>query len=213
MAVKVNFVQAKTENETKNMCHGCSVYCCELIVELTVYDILRIMILENKKIDDFVSAHYADPDALYSFRADGIFNQLTLRHINGACVFFKKEENLKCSIDKSKPAHCLAYPFSFRTGKLRNDVLCPKENLAKTSRVKMSPEVLAYCRWEEERYLEMVDDWNLLSDGSESIEQFLRFAVSEMELEKTFVGRHLRKVKRSLLHLQKKVVPVTQKMP
>jgi Fe-S-cluster containining protein len=205
MALKVNFAQAKPE--TGNMCYGCPVYCCELTVELTIYDIIRIAVLENKQIDDFVSALYAAPDDLYSFRAEGKFLQLVLRHNNGACVFFKREEKLKCSIDSSKPAHCLAYPFSFRTGKLRTDVLCPKENYAMADSAKMSPDVLADCRWEEARYLEMVDDWNLLSDGSENIERFLRFAVSEMELEKTLWGRSLRKVKRSLLRLQNGKMP------
>jgi Fe-S-cluster containining protein len=202
MAVKVNFKKTQNPKPETNMCYGCPVYCCELTVELTIYDIIRIYVLENREIDDFVSAIFAAPDDLYSFRTEGAFVQLVLKHENGACVFFKRHEKLKCSIDQSKPAHCLAYPFSFRTGKLRTDVLCPKENYAKADRVKMSAGILADCRWEEERYLEMVHDWNLLSDGSGSIQDFIRFAVSEMEKEKTPSGRLLRMAGRSLLRLE-----------
>lgn len=199
MAVTVKY--GAPAPDSGNMCYGCQVYCCELNVELTIYDITRIMVQEGREIDSFVTAQYAGPDDLYAFRADGVMNQLALRHEKGACVFFRREEKLKCSIEKSKPSICLAYPFSFRTGKLRNDVLCPKENLAKADRVKMDAGTLEACRWEEERYLEMISDWNLVSDGSENIERFLRFAMSEMELESTFLGRQLRRMKRAIRRL------------
>ncbi|HSB46837.1 MAG TPA: YkgJ family cysteine cluster protein [Candidatus Bilamarchaeum sp.] len=214
MPLKVTFSDAGPSGQEAgkpgpeaNMCFGCAVYCCELFVDLTIYDILRISVLEKRNIDDFVSAMYAEPDDIYSFRAEGKFIQLVLKHVDGACVFFRRHEKLKCSIDSSKPALCLAYPFSFRTGKLRSDILCPKPNLALVHSAKMSPQALEDCKWEDERYQEIVEDWNILSDGSESIEKFLRFAVSEMELEKTPLGRARRRAGSALLRLQKRLVP------
>jgi Fe-S-cluster containining protein len=191
-------MKVSIEKPQSNMCYGCEVYCCTLLVELTSYDIFRIAIEQVKDPDDFVDVLFAEPGDLNVFRANGIMVKLALKHKGKYCVFFDREAKLKCTIDKSKPSLCLAYPFS-SGGSILSDALCPKENLKKAHSAKMSPEALADCKWELDRYIEIVQDWNMLSDGSQSVNDFLRFAAAEMTRESSPAGSIYRKARRAII--------------
>ncbi|MFN7991474.1 MAG: YkgJ family cysteine cluster protein [Candidatus Micrarchaeia archaeon] len=195
MAVKVNMEPRPEEN----MCIGCEMYCCSLYAELTSYDILRIAIGEKKEIDSFVDWTPAEADDALAFRCEGKMVKFVLKHGGTHCIFFRKDEPLKCSVEPHKPSVCLAYPFSLRSGKLMGNALCPPGNLLRADSVKMSQEVLADCRWEVDSYYDIVADWNLVSDGSEDIEDFLRFASAEMDLEMNPLGSLFRKARRKFL--------------
>ena len=186
------------EKPQTNMCFGCEVYCCALIVELTSYDIFRIVMEQGRDSDDFVDVLFAEPEDAIGFRAGGMIVKLALKHKGRYCVFFERDAKLKCTIDKSKPALCLAYPFDSE-GRIRKEALCPAENLKRVHSAKMSPEALADCKWELERYIEIVNDWNRVSDGSQGVNDFLRFAAREMAAERSPAGSFYRKARRSVM--------------
>jgi Fe-S-cluster containining protein len=208
MAVKVNFAQAETSGKTgENMCMGCPGHCCKLLVDLTSYDIFRIVILEKKDQRDFIEAVYAESDDAYAFRAEGAMVKLVLKHKeSGYCVLFNENDKLGCSIEGSKPAICLMYPFCGDGHTFQSKALCPPENRLKADYAKMSTDVYKDAIWEFQRYQEIIDDWNAKSDGSETPADFLKFAASEMDLEQTAWGRPIRKLKRSIRRLQSSVL-------
>lgn len=206
MAVKVNLPKAEPQEEKpENMCSGCPGHCCRLRVDLTSYDVFRLVLLENKPASDFAQAIFAEHDDALAFKAEGRMVKLILKHKqNGWCHFFREHKELGCSVEGSKPAICLSYPFSLVDGNsvMRGNALCPPMNRLKADRVKMSPHVLEDGLWEFSRYQEMVDDWNGFANGSETPADFLKFAASEMDLERTAVGRFVRKVKRKFRRLR-----------
>ncbi|HSB46838.1 MAG TPA: YkgJ family cysteine cluster protein [Candidatus Bilamarchaeum sp.] len=190
-----------------NMCAGCPGYCCKLLVDLTSYDLFRLVILEKKDALEFVEAVYAARDDAYAFRAEGSMVKLVLRHKeNGYCVFFNEKEKLGCSVEEGKPAICLMYPFCGDGRSFQSNALCPSENRRRADYAKMSKEVYMDAIWEFQRYQEIIDDWNTKSDGSENTADFLNFAAAEMELEKSPLGRQVRRLKRSIRRLQASVI-------
>jgi Fe-S-cluster containining protein len=191
--------------ETQNMCHGCPGHCCKLLVDLTSYDIFRLIVLSEKNFGDFAEVAYAKPDDAYGFRALGVIVKLVLRHKdNGYCVLFNEKNGLGCTVEESKPAICLTYPFVINGGRreFQARALCPPKNRLKADYAKMSPQVFDDAFWEFDRYQEIINDWNLAADGSELPGDFLAFAASEMELEKTRLGRIIRTLKRSIRKLK-----------
>jgi Fe-S-cluster containining protein len=199
MSVKVRMEKAE---EHPNMCTGCPGHCCKLTVDLTSYDMYRLAIVEGKAMDSFAHLVYADTDDAYGFKAEGKMVKFVLKHKeDGFCILFDKSKDFMCTVEGSKPAICLAYPFNIVDGKpsLRDDAACPPMNKLLADPVKMSVPVIEDARWEWARYLEFVDDWNLKSKGDEPAEKFLKFAAREMDLEKSPIGRAYRKIKRSLL--------------
>jgi Fe-S-cluster containining protein len=201
MAVKVEM-----ERPTTNMCLGCPGHCCKLVVDLTSYDMFRLALLEGKAMDSFAQLVLAEDDDAFAFKCLGKMVKFILKHKkDGFCVLLDDGASLKCTVEGSKPAICLAYPFSLRDGKplLRDDALCPPVNRLLSGRLKMSVPVLEDAGWEWARYQEFVDDWNLKAKGDEKPEDFLRFAAKETELEKTPLGRIRRGISRRLLWLRK----------
>ncbi len=192
--------------QSQNMCQGCQGHCCSLTVELTSYDIARIVVEKGRDPKNFVKYTDADEND-YSFKALGKRVKLILGHKkDGYCTFFDSKKTLKCSIDDSKPGICLAYPMDLHNGKsmLRTNVVCPLENLKKADFVKMSTAALEDCRWEWERHKEMLEDWNSFARGHENPEEFLRFAFREMQLETSPWGAIYRKIRRKVFRLVKK---------
>lgn len=202
----VNVKVAPPPAESQNMCSGCPGHCCRLRVDLTSYDILRITAIEERAPHEFAEAVIAAEDDALAFKSDGGMAKFVLRHrINGWCILFNEKKELSCTIERSKPAICLSYPFSLVDGKsaLRANILCPQKNRLMADKVKMAPSVLEDGIWEFLRYQEMVDDWNTVARGDESPEDFLRFAASEMDLERTPLGRIIRKLKRGFRKLRR----------
>jgi Fe-S-cluster containining protein len=181
--------------ESQNMCSGCPALCCKISAEITSYDIARIILNEGKDCSDFVQLARARSDD-QGFVAKNECMMFVLKHNQGSCVFLSADQ--KCSIENSKPSLCLSYPFELRFGKLfiRHDKLCPLKNLLRPDIGKMSKEVLEDYYWERDRYYEIVDDWNLFAEGTESPELFLKYAFDQMELESTPMGSIIRKIKR-----------------
>ena len=198
MAVKVKMKAA----EHTNMCTGCPGHCCRLRVDLTSYDMFRLAVVEEKALGSFAVIIDAEPDDAYGFRANGKMVKFVLNHAeDGFCILFDKKKDFKCTVEKSKPAICLAYPFNLVDGKpmMRPEAVCPPMNRQLADTTKMSAPVIEDARWEWTRYLEFVDDWNLTAKGDEPAEKFMKFAAREMDLEKSPLGRFYRKVKRRLL--------------
>jgi Fe-S-cluster containining protein len=209
MAVTVKFDNTNPGPAAENMCAGCPGHCCKLLVDLTGYDIFRLVILEKKDQADFLDVVYAKPDDAYGFRALGALVKLVLKHKDdGYCVFFDEKENLGCTVENSKPAICLTYPFVLNNGRreFQTAALCPPKNRLKADYVKMSPQVFEDAFWEFDRYQEIINDWNAAADGSETPNDFLNFAASEMDLEQSAWGRSIRKIKRSIRHFQKNLL-------
>ncbi len=188
----------------ENMCSGCIGLCCRgPTVDLTTYDMFRIVLSEGKVPDDFVTMVFAKPDDAFAFRTDqGMVKMIVRQKPGGHCVFLNPEAALKCTVERVKPAVCLSYPFWYQEGEpyLRNDVLCPPRNKGMADRGKMSKKALSDCHWESSRYMEIVTDWNMLAKENEPVEKFLKFAAKEMELESTPWGSALRSIKRRLMH-------------
>jgi Fe-S-cluster containining protein len=205
MAVKISVPPETLNPEPEtNMCFGCKVHCCTLQIDLTVYDIARISHFEKPvPFLVYVDAKRDDP---FAFRAFGkLVKFVLLKKQDGLCVFFDGRKNLYCTIEDSKPSVCLAYPMTLTASGqvvIRPNVVCPTENLRRADFNKMSKSVLEDYFWERERYYEFVADWNQTARGDESPEAFLRFAASEMDLEKTPPGRIIRKIKRRLRWLR-----------
>ncbi len=197
MAVTVKVEEQK--GPAANMCSGCHVHCCKLLVDLTSYDMFRLAILKERPIQEFTQLIRAATDDSYAFRSDqGMVKFVLKKRESGFCTFVDEGADLKCTAEDAKPAICLAYPFSLRDGKavMRDDVLCPPANKLLAHSGKMSVPVLEDAVWEWERYQEFIDDWNLGADGKKSAEEFLRFAANETELEKKPWGRMYRKAAR-----------------
>ncbi len=198
MALRVKMDQP----HSTNMCTGCPGHCCRLIVDLTPYDIFRLVHFEGLKIADFTELMRAAEDDAFAFRSMGGLIKFVLKHKeNGYCSLLDEGKGLKCTVEGSKPGICLSYPFSLKEGKpyVRDDALCPPMNRKMADFAKMSVPVLEDGRWEWARYQEMVDDWNLTAKGDEPPEEMLKFAAREMDLETYPLGRMYRKIKRSLL--------------
>lgn len=180
-----------------SMCAGCSAPCCSLRPELTTYDVARIMELEGRGLD-FVEFTEAARDDALPISASGRQMKMTLRREDGTCVFFNQSSPLKCSIDRSKPAVCIAYPYTFSNA-LGKNILCPPANLSKAD---ADMQALKDSEWEYERYKEIVQDWNSGKGGS--IADFIVFAAKEMEVEKSPLGSALRRARRSVFGLFRK---------
>lgn len=192
MPVKVQIV----DSTERGMCNGCASHCCKLTVGVTTYDVFRIMMEEKKDAAEFMYVAEADWDDAFAFRAQGKLAKIILKHRGDSCVFLNEKQ--ECTIEKSKPYVCLAYPFSLKDGALfmRPEALCPLENKARADTHKMSVDVLKDAQWEWDRYQEIVDDWNRSARGDEKPSEFIIFAGREMELEKSHWGSFLRKARR-----------------
>ncbi len=165
------------------MCDGCPAPCCKLSVELTCYDIARIFLGEKFSTTDFV--YYAEAgEGSYGFKAFNKKLQLMLRLKDGSCIFFKGSDSLHCSIEKSKPSICLSYPFIVAGNalKLQDKILCPPENIRRADSGKMNLELLKDNIWEWESYRKIIDDWNLIAKGDETVGDFWVFALQETDL-------------------------------
>ncbi|MEW6723142.1 MAG: YkgJ family cysteine cluster protein [Candidatus Micrarchaeota archaeon] len=202
MPVKVNLDAKSPKPQPENMCLGCPTLCCKNhIVDVTTYDIFRLAAEKGKDMAGFVEWIYASREDAFGFRCEGVMVKLVMKFEKGSCVFLDEGRALSCTVEESKPSVCLKYPFSAERGQsvMRPEALCPLPNRMRADAVKMSPKVLEECDWELERFGEMVEDWNLISDGSENLENFVMFAANEMALESNPVGRAFRKAKRALL--------------
>lgn len=195
-------VTVKMAEQTQNMCSGCPVHCCTLAIYPTSYDITRILIVGEKKFDSFIGYVEAAEDDPLAFKAwDKMIKFKIDKKQDGLCIFFDSSKKLYCTIEEYKPGVCLAYPMELRDGEvaLRDEAICPKENLKRADFNKMSKQVLEDALWEWDRYAEFVHDWNGFAKGNEKPEEFLKFAASEMEAEMNPIRVHLRHVRRSIL--------------
>jgi Fe-S-cluster containining protein len=203
MAVKIT-LPPETGNpkpEAPNMCLGCPGHCCKLTVDLTSYDIARIMALEKRVPDDFAMVVDASPDDYYGIKVEGGTRKIVLQHKGEYCVFFDRTARRGCTIEDSKPSICIYYPFHIRRGHpvIQEKALCPPANRARIDHAKMSQKALDDCYWEMERYAEIVSDWNALTDGKRTMDEFMEFASSEMKLEMNPFTSIYRKLKRMLI--------------
>jgi Fe-S-cluster containining protein len=166
---------------------------------MTMYDVARIAGLEGKEIGSFLQFLEADDRDAMAFRAGGRMLKMVLRAQGGKCIYHNPSSRLKCSIQDSKPAVCLAYPMKFllkNESGFMDNALCPAENLAK-ARTVIPQKTLIDARWEWERHLEIVSDWNSSSRGNEDASEFFAFAAREIEAEKTPLGSLLRRARRA----------------
>ncbi len=203
MAVKVALVKPP---KAPNMCSGCKVHCCKLVVDLTSYDMFRLSILQGLPLTEFTDLRRAQDDDSFAFRTNlGMVKFVLKRKPSGFCHFVDEGADLKCTAEDAKPSICLAYPFSLRDGKavMREDAMCPPANKLLADHVKMSVPVMEDAVWEWDRYQEFINDWNLGADGKKGPEDFLKFAASQIELEKTSWGRAYRKAVRWILYKAK----------
>jgi len=183
-----------------SMCMGCDAPCCSLRPELTTYDVARIMELEGKTVLDFVDFVDAARDDALPIAASGRRVKMTLRKKDGVCMFFDRSSHLKCSINHSKPAVCLAYPYGF-SKKLGSNVMCPPDNLSKAE-ADVRLDALRDSEWEHARYKEIVSDWNSGKGGA--IADFMLFAAKEMDAEKSPIGSALRHARRGIIGIFRK---------
>jgi Fe-S-cluster containining protein len=196
---KADGTEKKAQKPEFSMCAGCAGWCCSLYPELTTYDVVRIMELGGKDILEFLDFVEAQEDDALPFKACGQLVKMTLKRRGSSCIFFDNKSPLKCSIHDSKPAVCLAYPYTFISsdGTMMKRVICPKENLRKSDGA-LDKSTVHDARWEFERYSEFVADWNASARGDEEVKEFFAFAAREMEAEKTPLGSLLRKARRML---------------
>jgi Fe-S-cluster containining protein len=200
MAVKV---KVEKPQEEPNMCLGCIGHCCKLLVDLTTYDIFRIVAFTQKPAKDFAVLIEATIEDAFSFRlGDKLYKFVLDKHDDGFCVLLDKDKELKCTVDDVKPAICISYPFSLvdETVAFREDAVCPPGNRELVERLKMPLKPLRESVWERMRYIEIVDDWNVIAGDEDSLEDFIGFAAKEMELERSPLGSAYRKAKRFMLH-------------
>lgn len=171
------------------MCLGCNAFCCRLRVDLTLFDIARIFHMEGRPMEEFTTVAYAAGDDRFAIRLKGGLFKLVLMNDNGRC-HFAKSGDLRCAIEKAKPAICISYPFSIRDGVpyLRNNVACPFDNLLIADRTKMSKEVLDAMVYEADRYGETVSVWNSCAKGDEELSSFLKFAANDIESDRSRAG-------------------------
>lgn len=187
--------------EASNMCSGCSIHCCKLHVDVTIYDILRITELENKEMDSFVELYEATDEDAFGFKAMEKIVKLSLRKKeNGYCTLFDFEKGLHCKIEKSKPGICLLYPMAMENGKIivREDAICPVENKKRADFSKMNKQVIEDYDWEWRKYYEFVNEWNSSAIGNESPNEFIKYAIDQVKYEMSPLGRFYRKVKKKI---------------
>jgi Fe-S-cluster containining protein len=192
-------ITTRNSEHDANMCSGCPGLCCTTpIADLTSYDVFRIAAQEGRPIEEFAELRVAKPDDAFSFKFGKQMVKIVLKKKYDACVFYNGLGPLYCSVEKSKPSVCLAYPFFLREGKtyVQERTLCPQKNLAAADLAKMSPQALKDCRWEFDRYAEIVDDWNATADESGTLDGFFKFASDEMELEMSILGSLRRRLMR-----------------
>ena len=183
------------------MCSGCSGYCCKLHVDLTVYDVLRISELSGKDFDSFVQLYEADETDTFGFRALGQIVKLSLaKKSDGYCTFFGSGPDLCCSIEENKPGICLIYPMALDGNKvvLREDAICPKENIKRADFSKMNSKALEDYGWEWQNYYQFVQEWNNSANGSENPNEFLDYAIRQVKYEMSPLGRFYRSLKKRL---------------
>lgn len=181
------------------MCAGCPGLCCTTpIADLTSYDIFRIEAAEGKRMEDFAELKVAGAGDAFAFRWGSKMVKLVLKKRYAACVFFDSRKTLGCTIEKSKPSVCLAYPFFLRgeSIEIQERLLCPKDNIRRADNAKMSASALRECRWEFDRYAEIVGDWNLTAGHEDDLNDFFKFASRQMELETSPIGIIQRKLER-----------------
>ncbi len=198
--------ETQDPKQETSMCAGCTMTCCNLRIDLTTYDMYRINGKTGKSFDEFTVLIQAFPEDAYAIKTkEGLVKFILDRKEDGLCVFFDHGNDLHCSIEEDKPSICLEYPFNLEDGvpRLRNDIVCPKANLERADRTKMSKKNMADCKWEMERYLEFVGDWNERAKGEEDPQEFIMFAMREMERESRFISSIIRHIKRRVRkHLQ-----------
>src|SRR5512143_3321132 len=153
MGVKVLLPEEKPGG---NMCLGCTVRCCTLTIDLTVYDIARLAVFAGKPVNDFLQYTQGDRDERFAFRSGGKLAKFILRKKeDGLCIYFDGAKGLYCTVEDSKPSVCLAYPMKLTdSGELaiRDDIACPAENLKRADFVKMSKAVVGNHVWERDRH-------------------------------------------------------------
>jgi len=188
------------------MCENCPAYCCKLVVDLTIYDIARIVLIEERPWEEFLLVKEAGDDDLLAFRAQDMKAKAVLRMKGGRCVFLDTDRDLKCVVEGSKPAICIAYPFVLHEGRpvLRADAKCPIQKKRSADHSKMSKELLEECDWERDRYREMVEDWNVIARGDEPPADFFDFAFRETGHAATPLGSLYRRLRRPLLRFMKR---------
>lgn len=179
------------------MCLGCHAPCCDLRVDLTLFDIARIFHMAGKPVEEFTQLAPAEANDCLAIRLNGGLFKLVLRHENGIC-YFKKDGSLKCEVEDAKPAICLSYPFSLDRGVpyLRNDIVCPFGNLMQADRSKMSKDALKAMFYESYRYEEALRIWNSATNGKEDIARFLKFVSSDLETDRMPFGSVRRSIGR-----------------
>ncbi len=176
-------------HESLNMCHGCPALCCDLRVDLTLFDIVRILHMEGRQAEEFIELAPASKEDCFAIRLEGGMFKLVLQHENGMCTFFRNGE-LRCTIENAKPGICLGYPFSIRDGipYIRKEVVCPFNNLMRADRAKMSAKTLEAMVWEARRYEDAVSAWNGSAKDNESLGAFLRFASNDLDADRSSLG-------------------------
>lgn len=184
--ITVSISQPAPPPQNANMCIGCSAPCCNLRVDLTPFDIMRIVHLAGTPIGEFTELAIAEENDSYAIRINGGLYKLVLKHAGGLCCF-QRANSLMCAIEDAKPAICLSYPFSLLEGVpyLRNDILCPYENLMRADRKKMSAEALKAMFYESDRYEESIRAWNSATNGKEDLGRFLKFVSNDLESDRS----------------------------
>jgi Fe-S-cluster containining protein len=188
--------------EGLKMCQGCQAACCDLRVDLTPFDIARIVHQENRNPNEFVELFQAQNNDSFGFRTKFGLVKMILRRDAGTCVF-KSSGDLKCVIEKSKPAVCLVYPFSVNYGipYIRRDVICPKENRDRADRSKMSLQTINDSGWEARRYEETIFLWNKHAKGTEDLSRFLAFAATELDADRSPISGLKKNLGRFMLRI------------
>ncbi|MBU0532729.1 hypothetical protein KKB44_04500 [Candidatus Micrarchaeota archaeon] len=169
-----------------------------LRVDLTIYDIVRIVSLENKQVEEFIDTTLARDDDPNAFRVLGKKAKFSLKqHSDASCIFLTRKKSLKCLVEDAKPAICLQYPFNLHNGQIfiRNDALCPPQNQVAVDLKKMSKKTLEDCYWEWNKHREFVADWNAITSGNESPNDFLYFSLRQLNLESYPLGSAYRKIR------------------
>lgn len=188
--------------DNPNMCYGCKSKCCTLRVDLTPFDIARIVHSEGKEAKDFAVFVPAKPNDAFGFRLKGGYFKFVLLRKDGICCF-SGDGALKCTIEKSKPAVCIVYPFSISYGitYLRRETVCPAENLQRADYSKMSAAVLRDYLWESARYEETLRLWNRHARGDEELAQFYSFVAHDIDADKSRLGGLKRSLGRMMLRI------------
>ena len=186
-------------DEKNNFCLGCPASCCHSIVDVTVFDIARIALLNPSF--DFITALKASDDDLYAFKAQKRLVKFVLRRRNESCVFLDSSKELKCGIHECRPRICTIYPFHLKNQKiaLQNSIPCSSGSRQKATACSISEQTLEDYLWECKQYSDILRDWNSLAKGDETIRDFFMFALEEMNLEASIAGSLFRKFKRPFL--------------